>query len=70
MQIVSAKYSVKSSGQESSQSTDILNKLINPTSKHQDMISVIVLLICPETVGHKGLRVKKNKIFKENQHCK
>ena len=63
MQIVSAKYSVKSSGQESSQSTDILNKLINPTSKHQDVISVRVLLIWPEIVGHKDLRVKEEQDF-------
>ena len=41
----------------------ILNKLVNPTSNHQDIISVIVPLIWPEIVRYRGLRAKKEQEF-------
>ena len=43
----------------------ILNELVNPTSNHQNIISVIVPLIWPEIVRYRGLRAKKKKISKK-----
>ena len=41
----------------------ILNELVNPTSNHQDIISVIFPLIWPEIVLYRGLRAKKEQEF-------
>ena len=62
-QIVPAKYSTRSSSLESSWSTD---KLVNPTSNHQDAISVIVPLIWPEIEDTEVWEWRENKNFEEN----
>ena len=44
----------------------MLNKLVNPTSSHQDVLSVIIPLIWLEIVEHRGLRVKGEQEFQSN----
>ena len=41
----------------------MLNKVVNLTSSHQDVISVIFPLIWPEIVEHRGLTVKGEQEF-------